>query len=296
MNAKRLLLKAIVIFSLVGLSACSDDDANSSDSSDTGVTAPDSGHDHDHDADDDHDHDTGHDDDDGHTADTGHDPDTTGEDIDESDDDASDTVEAECAPETEARAEIARGEVAQNEGVNIGEVTFDTDGDIQLATLDASSGGAAQMATTSYVYLDLDTSEKLDLSDVDAFEDGDWDIAFNRTMIRLNNADSGPGGWMAARVDANWEEAAPPSADGPGWATDTFVADDCEVLTEGRDFITTAFGVWYDYNPETHAVTVPEETTWIFYNMFTHSVLKFQIETYDGGSYEIRWAPFDMGH
>lgn len=270
MQFRHLLLKTIVIFSLVGLAACSDDDATSNnDTPDSGIESPDGNGEQDQDA----------------LGDVDNDADEADGEI----------AEGDCEPGSEAREEVAREEVAQNEGVNAGEVTFDSDEDIHSVTIDAASGGPAEMATTSYIYIDLDAQEKLDLSDVDAFEDSDWDIAFNRSMIRLNNSDSGPGGWMAARVDAGWDDAEFPSPEDPSWSTDSFIADNCELEVEGQGTITTAFGVWYDYDMSTHTVTIPEDTTWMLYNMTDHTVLKLEIQSFDGSIYEIRWAAVDMG-
>lgn len=269
MQLRRVLLKTLLVFSLVGMAACSDDDANENNQPDTGTEAPDA---------------------------TGSEDATGGEDAlggDTVEDDALAT--GNCEPGSDDRAAVAREQVAKNEGVNAGEVTFASDADIQSATIDAASGGAAQAETTSYVYVDLDTAAKLELSDVDAFEDADWDIAFNRAMIRVNSGDSGPGKWMVARVDAAFAEAAPPSPQDTSWTTDTFIADDCEVQTEGMGTLTTAFGIWFDYDMSTHTTAVPENTTWVLYNMESHAIFKFGVNTYDSGAYEVQWAPIEMG-
>ncbi|AWV91235.1 heme-binding HmuY-like protein [Bradymonas sediminis] len=269
MQLGRLLLRTLLVFSLVGFVACSDDDANENNQTDTGVETPDAG---------DHNDALG------------------GDDTVEDDTVEDDTVTAgNCEPGSDDRAAVAREQVAKNEGVNAGEVTFASDADLQSASIDAASGGPAQAATTSYVYVDLDTAEKLELSDVDAFEDTAWDIAFNRAMIRVNSGDSGPSRWMVARVDAGFDEAAPPSPQDTSWKTDTFIADDCEVLTEGMGTLTTAFGVWFDYDMSTHTTAVPENTTWVLYNMESHAIYKFGVNTYDSGAYEVQWAPIEMG-
>lgn len=269
MQLRQLLLKTIVIFSLVGFAAaCSDDDADSNnDTPDSGIEAPDASHDHD----------------------------ALGDDDIKESEDGEDGDDGVCEPGSDEREAVARAEVGVNTGVNEGEVSVEVDGDAHIATIDAASGGPAQTATTSFVYLDFDNGEKLELSDVEAFEDADWDIAFNRTMIRLNSADSGPGVWMAARVDAGWDDAEMPGQTDGAWGTDSFVAENCELETEGRDTITTAFGVWFEYDMSTHTTEVPEDTTWFLYNMSNHSILKFEIQSYTDATYTIRWAPVDMG-
>ncbi|MFW5967186.1 MAG: HmuY family protein [Persicimonas sp.] len=191
-----------------------------------------------------------------------------------------------CDPE-----EVAADQVAENATVNDGSVSFDSDGEVQMATIDASSGGVEEAADHSFIYLDLQEGEELELSDEEAFGDADWTIGVRRAVIRLNSGDSGPGPWMVTRIDENWEEAETPGRDAD-WREDDYVTEDCEVVTEGRDTIRTGFGIWYDYDSETHEVSVPESTTWALYNSSTHQVIKFGIDSYDDATYEIRWGEF----
>lgn len=280
MQLRRILLKTIVIFSLVGLVACSDDDNESTNNQpESDVTSADT--------------------DDEGTPDVTDNEDTTDqEDATEADAEGDteqedgDIVEATCETGSDARVALARETVGQNEGVNAGEVTFTTEDDATIAIIDAASGGTAQMATESYIYLDVDTNEKLEISDADAFENADWDIAIKRTMIRINSKDSGPGGWMVARVDAGWDAAAPPESTDSAWKMDNFIADDCELVVEGQGTISTGFGIWYDYDMSTHTFTVPEDTTWILYNMQSHTVLKLEVQSLEDMIYTVRYAPF----
>src|SRR5690554_2364895 len=276
MQLRRLLLKTIVIFSLVGLVACSDDDNETTNNQpESDVTSADT--------------------DDEGNADVTEDEDTADQEDATEDDTAQedgDIVEATCESGSDARVALARETVGQNEGVNAGEVTFTAEDDATIATIDAASGGNAQMATESYIYLDVDTNEKLEISDADAFENADWDIAIKRTMIRINSKDSGPGGWMVARVDAGWDAAAPPASTDPAWKMDSFIADDCELVVEGQGTISTGFGIWYDYDMSTHTFTVPEDTTWILYNMQSHTVLKLEVQSLEDMIYTVRYAPF----
>ncbi len=252
-------LKTIIIFVTLAFVACGGGESNN-DTTDTGLT------------------------DDAGTEDVSTEDIGGGEDTD-GDEDAG-GADAACTPE-----EVAAEQVAVNTSVNDGSVTFGTDGDVQTATIDAASGGTQNAANESFIYIDLDNGQKLELSDEEAFEDTDWDLAFRRTVIRLNGADSGPGAWMAARVDADWETATPPSASGGAWGEDDFVSDTCEVLTGAGDRgLATAFDGWYSYDPSTHQVSAPEETTWFLYEAMTHAVLKLSIDSYSDATYEIRWG------
>lgn len=201
-----------------------------------------------------------------------------------------------CAPGSDARKQAARAQVAENEGVNAGAATFTVEDGVHFATLDAVSGGPPAAATTSYIYVDLDTAEKLEISDVEAFENADWDIAVRRAMIRINSGDSGPGVWMVAQVDEKFEDALPPDAtDRTAWKSETFIGPDCSLLTDGEEpfeFMATAFGEWYEYDFATHTPKLPEKATWFLYNRTDHRVYKFGIDSFDGSIYEIRWTLF----
>ena len=138
--------------------------------------------------------------------------------------------------------------------------------------------------------MDLENGELLAISDVEAFTNPDWDIAFKRTEIRINSEDSGPGAWIVADVDAeSFEAAEPPSPQGGTWRGDDFVSETCEVSTFGRGTIETAFGQWYDYDPSTHGVSAPEGKVYFLYNAVTHAVIKLQIESYADAVYTLRW-------
>jgi hypothetical protein len=200
-------------------------------------------------------------------------------------DDAVDSGD-ECVPE-----EVAAQQVAANASVNDGDVTVDDE--TGTLTIDASSGGVAEASNSSFVYIDLDGPAKLDLSDEDAFENTEWDIALRRTVIRINGGDSGPGGWLMASMGSGWDDAAQPPGRNAEWKTDDFVTDSCELVTTQRGSIVTAFGQWYDYNPQTHEVSAPESTTWALYNQQTHGVVKLGIPSYADGTYEMRVGSFE---
>ena len=165
------------------------------------------------------------------------------------------------------------------------------DGSI-VVTLDAGLGGAAQAAQSSYLYVSLTDGELLKLSDKAALTDDTWELAFKRTQLRINSADSGPGAWMLGKaVETTWEEAAPPSTMGGAWSTDDFVNEQCELATFGRESLMTAFNQWYDYNPETHELSAPAGVVYFLYNMTTHAAIKLELQSYEGGIYTLRWAP-----
>jgi hypothetical protein len=168
-------------------------------------------------------------------------------------------------------------------------VTFETEDTFERVVLDASFGGPANAAQTSYAYLDLDTSTVLPLSDAEALTDAEWDVAFNRSLVRLNGGDSGPGQLSLARVDdTTWEDASAPTEPTP-WAQDDVIDEQCERVTFGQGFLATAFGQWYDYDFVTHEVSVIEDTVFFVHDGASDTVTKLQIEAYEDGVYTIRW-------
>lgn len=170
------------------------------------------------------------------------------------------------------------------------EANAQEDGSV-VVTLDAGLGGAAQAAQRSSLYVSLTGGKLLDLSDKAALTDDTWELAFKRTELRLNSADSGPGAWMLAKVtESTWEQAAPPSPMSGQWLTDDFIDEQCELATFGRDSPLTAFNQWYDYNPQTHEISAPQGVIYFLYNSTTHAALKLELQSYESGRYTLRWA------
>jgi hypothetical protein len=81
-----------------------------------------------------------------------------------------------------------------------GAIAEEGDGDAFVSHVDATAGGI--MITDGYTYARFGEKglERLDLSDEEAFESTDWDIAFRRYVIRLNSGVSGPSCVQGARV------------------------------------------------------------------------------------------------
>ncbi len=185
-------------------------------------------------------------------------------------------------------AEIA-SLVGELDTVTAGDFAMEAGEDGSIFTLDASVGGNANAGTSSYIYVDLDTGERLEISDVEALSNSDWDLAFKRSIIRLNGGDSGPSALMLSSVsETTWEDATPPGADAM-WAVDDFMDDECNLVTVGPGLLNTAFGAWYDYDPSTHTVSNRPGEVYFIYNAATHMVTQLEIQDYADGTYTIRW-------
>ena len=137
--------------------------------------------------------------------------------------------------------------------VSSGAVTVTTTTGITSGTIDATAGGIANAPDRPYVYLDLATGTRVDLTDIEARTSNAWDIALKRASLRTNSGDSGPGGRTLAVVDAA-TLADVTSAPTTGFGTDDFATDDCEPQTLPGGEPLSAFGEWYAYDVNTHAV------------------------------------------
>lgn len=74
------------------------------------------------------------------------------------------------------------------------------EGDGFYNLIDATGGGLNAKSSFVYARFGEDGLEKVSLSDEEAFESLDWDIAFRRYVVRLNSGVSGPGDVTAART------------------------------------------------------------------------------------------------
>ncbi len=182
----------------------------------------------------------------------------------------------ECDP-----LEVARNKVGVGQEIAPGNVQADHTNGVSRATVEAGVGGPAHMQGAPWLYIDLDTGEKLELGDAAAFEDSRWDIALKNSLIRINGGDSGPGQWKMK------------AAGSPTWKQDDFVADDCELETYGAGFPMTAFGRWYDYEPKSHRVSAPDDAVYLLRDSSDDRTLKLEILAYDKGTYQLRWNEVD---
>jgi hypothetical protein len=119
-----------------------------------------------------------------------------------------------------------------------------TDGEIQELEsaptfehkIDATAGGFNNVSE-SYVYATFTDEglEKVDLSDEEAFESMDWDIAFQRFIIRLNSGVSGPSCVSAARTGAgtDFEDVESVDENLTFNTEEYFDPEDCELQPDG---------------------------------------------------------------
>lgn len=179
--------------------------------------------------------------------------------------------------------------------VSAGALTVTTTGGVTSGTLDATAGGTAAAADNPYLYLDLATGTKLDLTDVDALSSTAWHVGWKRAGIKLNGGDSGPGQVAAAPVAVEFladVDAAPTALQQDDW-----VDPACALVAGPTGEPATVMSDWYAYDEQTHVLT-PKRQVWVI-RIAPDTFVKLRILTYygdpanamRGAYYRLEWAP-----
>lgn len=178
--------------------------------------------------------------------------------------------------------------------VSTGAVQVETSSGMTSGTIDATAGGLANSADRPYIYVDLRNGVKVEVDDLAARTSTTWDIALKRSSLRINGGDSGVGNRQLAIVQATsmGEVTVAPTS---GYTTDDFTTDDCMLDSLPGGEPRSAFGEWYDYDPQTHAVSPKSEVYVIERNNGSRTA--FRIVTYYGDAsmpmrgafYSVEW-------
>lgn len=163
------------------------------------------------------------------------------------------------------------------------------------ATIDASAGGGADVADTPFVYLKFtaDGLIKVDITDVDSYDNATWDLAIKRFVFRVNGGDSGTGGVsvaiVAAETLADVTELPPEDA----FITDDWFSEECTLnvgQTGGEP--ATALVNWYDYDFANNVLS-PKAEVYVL-KLSDGSVITLDIKDYyhddTDAHYEIEWG------
>jgi hypothetical protein len=185
------------------------------------------------------------------------------------------------------------------DAVASGSVTSVVDGEVVESIIDASAGGFGNSAGEAYLYLSFGDGALIaqELTDVAAFDDGSWDVAFKRYVIRANGGDSGTAGVSVADVAAaTLEEVTAAPADG-AFGVDRWTDESCAPVGDGIGGPRTQFTDWYNITdmiltpkPLVYVVRRPGAGDWML-----------EIEDYDAdegdpeksGVFRVRWAPLE---
>lgn len=163
--------------------------------------------------------------------------------------------------------------------VSTGVVQVTTSSGVTSGTIDATAGGLASSADRPYIYVDLRNGVKIEADDLAARTSTMWDIALKRSSLRINGGDSGPGDRQLAVVQAA-SAGEVTTAPASGYTTDDFTTDDCMLDSIPGGEPRSAFGEWYNYDPQTRTVSPKSEVYVIERNNGSRTA--FRIVTYYG--------------
>jgi hypothetical protein len=164
--------------------------------------------------------------------------------------------------------------------VSTGLVNVTNSGGVWSGTIDGTAGGLSQAADNPYIYVDLRTGAKVDITDLDAYSSQTWDIALKRASLRSNGGDSGPGMRSVSIVTG-------------ATTLDDFADAECQYLQIPGGEPNSAFGEWYDYDDATHIVT-PKVEVYVFERGDgTHTALRV-IDYYGDASMPMRGAFYQV--
>ncbi len=184
------------------------------------------------------------------------------------------------------------------DAVSVGVVNvLDDEGGVATLFIDASAGGIAEQQNNPWIYVDLATATRVDVTDLTADGDVAWDLGIKRPILRSNSGDGGyAGSGGAVRLDKEFDAVTSADA-GATFETEVWFDADCTLLTDQTGAIATAFDGWYDYE---NAVVTPGAGTWLVRSGDGTSVHKVEILDYysnpdgtsgmAGGRYRIRVA------
>ncbi len=169
----------------------------------------------------------------------------------------------------------------QDEKTSKGEIEPGEDGDDHLDAVDASAGGYSNASKNAYLYAKFTDAglEKVELTDEEALESMDWDIAARRFIVRLNGGSSGPSCVGAAAVEGQTYAEAQEVPDGVEYQMDDFYDEDCDIKEDNRGLPgnpDVALGAWWTY-PDTCVATTDQA---FFVQLADGRVVKLAIETY----------------
>ena len=177
--------------------------------------------------------------------------------------------------------------------------TSDLSGGIKKTVVDASAGGSSTGAHNHpYVYISLTDGKRVDIDDFAAKKSTAWDMAFRRSVIRVNGGDSGAGKGAVAIFAAKKLAditTAPASA---SFAADDFLDSSCKIKRDPINNIWTAIGggdgMWYDFNMGSKKLKPAAEAYVI--RTATGSFVKLVIDNYYNASdqaahFTLRWSP-----
>ncbi len=198
------------------------------------------------------------------------------------------------SPDLLARCELPY-DVRNIDKVSTGLVTVmqsPSDPMVFTAEVDATAGGSMKYGENPFLYLDLVGRKKLDITDVQAPNQGGWDIALKRWQIKVNSGDSGNGGVTAARVDGKVLADVTKAPMGP-YEADSYFDAKCTFQADPIGGLGTTLSDWYDYESGTSRI-VPKKEVIVLKRRDGQGHIKLQILSYYKGTtsanYTLTWS------
>ena len=143
-------------------------------------------------------------------------------------------------------------------------------------------------ATRMAEWTSLDLESRGEAADADA----SWDLAFQRTKIKIDGGVSGDGGMQVA-VMPGADFGAMAAAPATGWITDDADGDDEDAEP---DLAFLRGDGWYSYDPSTHVVS-PRAQVYVVRSVEGNHYKVQLTDYYDSagtsGFVSFRWAPID---
>jgi hypothetical protein len=183
--------------------------------------------------------------------------------------------------------------------VSTGAVNTTENAGVKQTTIDASAGGMNGASKNPFVYISLKDGARVDITDLASKSSKDWDLAFRRSVIRVNGGDSGAGGAGVARIENKTlaEVTAVPAA--ASFKVDEFIDESCKVTRDPINNPQTAFSgastadLWYAYDVGTSKLK-PQPFVWVV-RRADGSFVKLTIDSYYNGSgasghFTISWS------
>ena len=173
------------------------------------------------------------------------------------------------------------------DSVSKGAVTLLSDtGGVKALAIDATAGGANAFANNPYIYVNLSTGTRVDVTDKTARASTDWDLALKRYVIYTNSGDGGGGRGGALHVTTPFDGVT--SADAKGtFGTEVFFDADCNAQKDAIGGLLTTFSDWYAYDSQSNRLTPAAPLTYVVKGG-TGKLFKVALQSYygepDGGA------------
>jgi hypothetical protein len=177
--------------------------------------------------------------------------------------------------------------------------TTDIGNGVKETSIDASAGGTSLELQNPFVYISLKDGSKVDLDDIAARTSTSWDVAFRRSVIRVNGGDSGDGSCEVAIVTGTTLDQVTTVPAASEFTTDDFLDENCVIQTNDAGYLVTAFGGttgrWYDFDT-TNMKLVPNPDVYVV-KTNDGTYVKLEIKDYydtstppQGGHFTIQWS------